>query len=273
MLIDTHCHLDFDVFDQDREQALERARAGGVARFLNPGVDLENSRNVVALAERFPDVYAAVGVHPNSALTWEAGSLESLEALARHPKVAAVGEIGLDYYRQRAPHELQKQVFQAQLELAGKLDLPVIIHTRNASAEDRQATIDALAMLSDWVAGLADGSPLSGRAGVLHSFSDHAVAAQEAIGLGFYIGITGPVTFKNAPEIQRTVAELPLARLLVETDAPFLTPHPQRGKRNEPAYIGLIADKIAMIHNLPIEVVAQATTANAARLFNWRVNH
>jgi TatD DNase family protein len=274
MLFDSHCHLDFEAFDPDREQVLERAHFAGVVGILNPSVDLENSSKVVALSACQAPIFAAVGVHPNSATSWKDEAYSSLFELARQPKVLAIGEIGLDYYRDRAPRQLQITVFEHQLDLAGKMNLPVIIHTRDLSPGERQATADVLAILAQWQAELAVvHSPLLGRAGVLHSYSGDLESAKAAIEMGFYIGITGPVTFRNAPDLQRIVAELPLERLLIETDAPFLTPHPHRGKRNEPAYVRLVADKIALLQNLEPALVAQTTTENAERLFNWRVNH
>jgi TatD DNase family protein len=192
--------------------------------------------------------------------------------MAAHPKVVAVGEIGLDYYRDRAPRALQQEVFGLQLELAVELDLPVVIHTRDAGEQDRAATRDILAMLSEWIQGLkAQGSPLVDRPGVLHSYSSGAGFASQVFELGFMIGITGPVTFRKADELRQVVAEAPLERLLVETDAPFLTPHPYRGKRNEPAHVRYVVQKIAEIHNLPFEKVAQITSAGAERLFHWQV--
>ena len=272
MLIDSHCHLNFDAFDEDRQQVIERAQSSGVAGILNPAIDLETSQVIVRLVENQPIVYAAVGVHPNSATTWESNTLMELAALAESPKVLAIGEIGLDYYRNRAPRPLQIEIFRQQLALAAKKNIPVIIHTRNTSREDQQATSDALAILAEWRDQLdASNSPLLDRLGVLHSYSGDTDSAFKAIELGFYIGITGPVTFRNAPDLQNTVSELPLDRLLIETDAPFLTPHPHRGKRNEPAYVGLVADKIGSIHNLEPVLVASTTTTNAERLFNWQV--
>ncbi len=274
MLIDSHCHLDFAAFDEDRGQVIERAFAAGVAGIVDPAIDLETSQKILRLAESQATMRAAVGVHPNSATTWTADSLDRLRELAKRPQVVAIGEIGLDYYRDHAPHDLQLEVFKRQLALAAELELPVIIHTRNTSMADLRATLDALVILEEWRTGLiAADSPLQGRAGVLHSYSGDTTSARRAIDLGFYIGITGPVTFRNAPELQQTVSELPLERILIETDAPFLAPQPYRGKRNEPAYIGLVADKIALIHNQEAAVVRQMTTTNAQRLFNWRVNH
>jgi TatD DNase family protein len=263
VLADTHCHLDFDTFVEDRDQVLARSREAGVSRILVPGINLVSSRAAVELAESRSQVYAAVGVHPNEASTWDEDTLTHLCILAQSPRVVAIGEIGLDYYRDRAPHELQNRVFQDQLSLATELRLPVVIH-------NRQATAELLDILSAWSAGLtAAKSPLADRPGVLHSYSDDVESALRAIKLNFYIGITGPVTFRNAPELQAVVAALPLDHLIVETDSPFLAPHPYRGKRNEPAYVRLIADKIAQLHNEKLEAVAQTTSHNAQRLFDW----
>lgn len=269
MLVDTHCHLNFDLFDQDRDQVVARARQAGVEYIVNPGVDLETSRSAIQLATKYPEVYAAVGVHPNDINHWDELTLDQIRALAGSPKVVAIGEIGLDYYRDTTPHDLQKQVFRQQLELAAALGLPVIIHSRNASPENREAILDILEILEAWQAGLdRQKSPL----GVLHSFSADLDAARNAIKLNFLIGITGPVTFRNAPELRSLVQQLSLENLVIETDAPFLTPHPYRGKRNEPGLVKLVAEKLAEIHNLPFDEVALITKNNAGRLFNWQVN-
>ena len=263
-LTDTHCHLDFHAFDDDQETVIEKAREAGLVRILVPGIDLETSRNAIALADRYPDVYAAIGIHPNSALSWEHSSAVELAELAHHPKVVAIGEIGLDYYRLGTLAEKQKEMFRAQLCLAGNLGLPVIIHNRDASA-------DILPIVSGWRNELLEIKPrLAGEPGVFHSYSGDRSTAEQILAERFYIGITGPVTFRNAAILQQIVAAMPLDRLLLETDAPFLTPHPHRGKRNEPAHICLIAGKIAELRSVDIASVAQSTTQNAARLFHWR---
>ena len=263
MLTDTHCHLDFNRFAKDRVQVIERALEAGVTRILNPGIDLESCQAAIKLAEENEQIYAAVGVHPNSALTWDDSTLSELEALAKHTKVVAVGEIGLDYYRDRAPRDLQKQVFLSQLELAASLQLPVVIH-------NRQSTSELLEILVEWQTQLvADGLSLSERPGVLHSYSDEQPPAMEAIEHNFFIGFSGPVTFKNAHELQLVATTLPIESVLIETDAPFLTPHPFRGKRNEPARVRLVAEKIAELKQQPYNSIARVTTENAARLFNW----
>jgi TatD DNase family protein len=270
LLVDTHCHLNFDWFNNDRAEVLQHAQDAGLGRILNPGIDLLTSRQALALAQASSLVYCAVGVHPNDASSWNEATLDGLRSLAQQPRVVAIGEIGLDYYRDRTPAELQRQVFAAQLNLAAERSLPVVIHTRSASPSDRQASDDVLSMLADWVGELKhQESPLAQHPGVLHSFSEDVTLARRAIDLGFYLGITGPVTFRKADELRQVVAEMPIERLLAETDAPFLTPHPHRGERNEPAYVRFVTEKIAQIKNLAFEAAAEITTANAERLFRW----
>ncbi|HEX2981880.1 MAG TPA: TatD family hydrolase [Anaerolineaceae bacterium] len=263
LLTDTHCHLDYDVFDADREEVIQRAWESGVQRILDPGTDLETSRTAVRIAETHERVYAAVGVHPNDALSWDEHSLDELRKLAQHPKVVAIGEIGLDYYRDRAPRELQKAVFTSQLALASELSLPVIVHTR-------QSLTDTLAIMSDWLDNRDTGSV--GRLlcpGVLHSFDGDLASIERAVSMGLMIGVSGPVTFQNARERQANLAQAPLANLVLETDAPFLTPHPHRGRRNEPAYVVLMAEALAKLHAQTVETIAEVTTANANRLYTW----
>lgn len=266
-LTDTHCHLNLNMYDNDLDQVLGRAWARGLERILVPGIDVETSRSALRLAEQHPRIYAAVGVHPSSAGQWNEDSLNTLRELARHPKAAAIGEIGLDYYRDRAPRPVQRAVFQAQLELAAELGLPLVIH-------NREALEDVWAALSGWQAELARrGLPLANRPGVLHSYDGPAAPARQAAEHGFFIGVSGPVTFKNAPDRHQLVASLPLEQLLIETDAPYLTPHPYRGRRNEPAYVAFVAEKIAELHQVTVEKVSQATWDNAAQLFNWGADH
>jgi TatD DNase family protein len=257
-LTDTHCHLDFNDFEKDRAAVLARAWEAGLEHILIPGIDLASSRVALALAESHPRLFAAIGVHPSSAATWDGRTLESLEALAAHPKVVAIGEIGLDYYRDRAPRPLQRQVFEAQLDLARRLHLPVVVHTRNASEASRGCTADSLQMLAE-----------AAVMGVLHSFSGNQAEAEAALALGLALGFTGPITFKTAEALRQVAASVPLDRLLIETDSPFLTPHPRRGQRNEPAFVRYVAEKLAEIHNQPPPVVAEQTTVNARRLFHW----
>ena len=258
-LIDTHAHLDFSKFDNDRPAAIDRARIAGVAAIVNVGTDLDSSRRAVDLAEQYTDVYAAVGMHPHDAKKLDGAALAELRELARRPKVVAVGEIGLDFYRNLSPQAVQRRAFQAQLAWAAKMGKPVIIH-------DRDAHDEIMEVLTGWALGLKH-SPLAGRMGVLHTFSGDLDMAQEAIDLGFYVSFSGPVTYKNAGQLASVAKALPLDRILVETDCPFLTPHPHRGKRNEPAYVRLVAERIAELRGMPFDELAQATTANAQRLF------
>ncbi len=262
-LIDTHCHLDFDAFDADRAEVINRAVESGVSCMLNPSVDLENSAIVVQIADQFENVYAAVGVHPNDCLDWTSDSVEEVRVLAQNPKVVAIGEIGLDYYWEKTPEELQKVAFRAQLELAAHLELPVIVHNREAGE-------DVLQILLEWQADLASAkSTLASRPGVLHSFSGDRQMAEKAVAANFFIGLTGPLTFKNAVPLQNLASDFPLDHLLVETDSPFLSPHPERGQRNEPAKVRRVAQKLADLKGVPYDVVETATTSNARRLFRF----
>lgn len=272
LLVDTHCHLNFNWFDHDREAVIQRAREGGVQRVLIPGIDLASSRQSLKLADMHPMISVATGVHPNDASVWNQDSLNDLRALVVHPSVVAIGEIGLDYYHDRTPPGTQREVFRQQLGLAQEKNLPVVIHVRDRDTQGRPAMRDVLEQVADWAAELTSkGQSLAERPGVLHSFSGDLEAAWRAVELGFLIGVTGPVTFRSAGQLQALVKEMPLECLLVETDAPFLTPHPWRGQRNEPAYVRYIVEKIAQLKELPVEDVAQATTANAERLFLWQV--
>jgi TatD DNase family protein len=265
-IVDSHCHLDLDQFDDDRPQVVTRARAAGVRAIVNPGIDLEHSRAAIALAERYAEVYAAVGMHPNSSAGFDGGTLEALRALAAHPRVVALGEIGLDYYWQRVEPAVQRAAFEAQLELAAELGLPVIIHCREANA-------DVAAVLRAWVGGVAFRESRLARtrefAGVLHAFPGDQALAEEAYGWGFVLGLGGPVTFRNARTLHALVPYLRLDRLMLETDAPYLTPHPHRGQRNEPAYTALVARQLAELYGTTVDAVAQATTTVAARFFGW----
>jgi TatD DNase family protein len=258
-LIDTHCHLDFDAYDGIRDAIVQEAADAGVTRIINPGVDLPRTQAALALADTYPSVYAAVGIHPNSTLGFSDDALAQVRTMAAHPKVVAIGEIGIDYHWDDSPKDVQWAAFEAQLALAAELTLPVIVHNREASD-------DLLAILTTWTATLP--AALKNRPGVLHSFSAPPSAAERGIELGFCLGFTGPVTFKNADDLRHIAARVPLDRILVETDGPFLTPHPYHGKRpNKPAYVRLIAQRIAALHNLPNDEFFAQTTANAERLF------
>lgn len=285
VLTDTHCHLDFEKFDVDRPEVLQRAWEAGLTRILIPGLDLASSRSAVKLAESHPNLFAAIGVHPTEALKWEPETKNDLLSLARphpHPspagrgargegKIVAIGEIGLDYYWDAAPHDVQQKTLKEQLNLAGELGLPVVLHLREAGdAPAGECAQDLLKILEEWAGRLQSSqNPLAERPGVLHSFSGNLATARRALELNFYIGITGPLTYKNAESKRQLVKALPLDKILLETDAPYLAPVPQRGRRNEPAFVRHIADKIAEIHSKNTEEIAALTTANAARLFAW----
>ena len=262
MLIDTHAHLDFRQFDDDRNAVLDRAWQAGLIAVITIGIDLKTSRAAVALAEAHERVFATVGFHPHDAKTADDAALVELRDLARHSRVVAIGEMGLDFYRDRSPRDVQRRVFRRQLQIAAELGKPVVVH-------DREAHADTLEILRQWIA--ESQTTFSEYRGVLHCFSGNLALAQAVIELGFFIGVDGPITYRNARKLPDIVKALPLDRLLVETDAPFLTPHPHRGQRNEPAYVRLVAEKIADTKNLPLEKVAQATTANAKTLFQLDV--
>ena len=262
-LIDSHCHLDLAHFDADRDEVLARARAAGIGAIVNPGIDFAQCRGALALAQRTPELFVAVGLHPNSALAWTPASAAELHTLAAQPKVVAIGEIGLDYYWDKAPAATQWQVFEAQLDAAAQRGLPVIIHNRDASA-------DVAAILRTWVTGSSfAASPLAARAyaGVLHAFGGDLALAEEAYTWNFALSLGGPITFTNARDLHRLAAQLDLDRLMLETDAPYLTPHPHRGKRNEPAYVRLVCDRLAALFATTPEDVAARTTALAYRFF------
>ena len=254
--VDTHCHLDWNSFDADREVVIDRAVQAGVMRMITIGVDLPSSRRAIEIADQHAAVYAAVGVHPNDCADFDAATLTDIRALAQHPKVVAIGEIGLDYYWHKVAHEVQARAFRAQLELATELHKPVITHSREAAA-DVMAILEEFAKQADC-------------AGTLHSYFDDLAIAQRAFAIGFYIGVTGPITFKKAEREREIIKQVPLERVLVETDAPFLTPVPHRGERNEPAFVSHTAAMIAKVCGLSIETVARQTTHNAEKLFGWQ---
>lgn len=258
-LIDTHCHLNFDSYDEDRDAVIARASQADVTRIIIPATDLDTTREAIALSAQYDGVFAAAGIHPNSTADFSASNVDQVETLAQPPKVVAIGEIGLDYYRDRSPKSVQRQAFEAQLALAARLELPVIIHNREASE-------DVMQVLESWVQDLSGN--LRSRPGVLHSFSAPESIAERALAAGFYLGFTGPITFKNADDLRHVAAIAPLDRLLVETDGPFLTPTPYRGQRNEPAYVRFVAERLATIKQVSLEALAAATTDNAMRLFN-----
>ncbi len=262
--VDTHCHLNFDEFHQDRRQVIDRALEQGVSCILIPGIDLETSRSAIQFAQEYDFVFAAVGVHPNHGLSWADDTLLELRQMANEKKVVAIGEIGLDNYHEFTPKDLQSTIFTDQLELAGELGLPVIVHNRLATEDIRE-------ILGSWQRRLAArGSKLADRPGVLHAFSDNLEYAESMLSHHFKLGIGGTVTFHNSIELQGVVNDLPLQAMVIETDAPYLSPHPSRGKRNEPTNVTIVVEKIAELKGVLAEDVARITTNEANKLFNWR---
>ncbi|MCY3915319.1 MAG: TatD family hydrolase [Chloroflexi bacterium] len=265
-LVDSHCHLNFHRYDHDRAEVLRRAYKVGVKRIIIPAIDLDSCRQALELSATESSINAAVGIHPNSSGDFEASNIDELRRLAGNAKVVAVGEIGLDYHWDKSPKPQQWRAFEAQLALASQLELPVIIHNRDGRAGTApSASEDVLSILESWAPTVP--AALRGRLGVLHSFSASGEIAQRALELGFYLGFTGPITFKKADALRDVARSIPIDRLLIETDGPFLAPQQRRGKRNEPAYVLYINAKLAELHDAPAEEMAQQTTSNAERLF------
>jgi len=254
MFIDSHAHLEMREFDRDREDVILRAAAAGVDYIVTVGTTLRECRKALEIARRDPAVYAAVGIHPHDAKEIDHNTYDVLKTLAGDEAVVAYGEIGLDFFRNLTPPEIQRRRFAEQLEVAADLGLPVIIH-------DREAHDETLAALS--------GRP-GGRGGVFHCFSGDREMADRCIEMGFYLSIPGTVTFPKADSLREVVRSVPLSRLLVETDAPYLAPVPHRGKRNEPAFVVRTAEKVAEIKGVPLAEVAAATTRNAMDVFGIR---
>lgn len=251
MLFDTHAHYDDESFDADRDAVLTALPEQGVGLILNPGCDVESSRKAVRYAAAYPHVYAAVGIHPENCGGCTAGDLDAIRALAQLPKTVAIGEIGLDYYwAENPPRDFQQQVLRQQLALARELALPVIIH-------DREAHADTLAIVREF----------PGVTGVFHCFSGSPEMARELLKMGWYLGFDGPVTYKNASRAPEVAAVTPLDRMLIETDSPYMTPVPYRGRRNDSGYVHLVAEKLAEWKGVTPEEMARVTTENGKRLF------
>lgn len=251
-LTDTHAHLDDDAFAGDRAEVIERARAAGIDRIINIGADMPGSRASLMLARRHAFIWAVVGCHPHVADAVTERDYAELTELLSDPRVVAVGEIGLDYYRSRTPIELQKELFRRQIRLAREMGKPVVIH-------DRDAHEDTLAILREERADEIGG--------VLHCFSGDAELARRSLDLGFYIGFDGPLTFSNGQRARQAALAVPADRLLLETDCPYLTPEPHRGQRNEPAYLVHTAQQLAQLKGMSLAELAAETNANANRLF------
>jgi len=253
VLIDSHCHLDDPQFENDREAVIQRARSEGITYLVTIGCDLLTSERAVSLAQQYPFIFSSIGVHPHEVKNITPATYDRLRTLAKQPKVVAYGEIGLDYYYNYSPPPIQKQRFREQIALARDLRLPLIIHTRDAKD-------DTLSILREEKA--------EKLGGVFHCFTGDAEMAKAALDLGFFLSFSGIVTFPKAVELQKVVQYTPLDRMLIETDSPYLAPHPHRGKRNEPAYVRHVALKVAELKPpLTIKEVADATRENAKRLF------
>ncbi len=258
---DTHCHLDMPAFSEDFDDVLQRAEDAQLEFVVIPALDCETAKNALKFANQRPDFFfVCVGIHPTYSAKVDPTCLSQLASLAVQPGVVAIGEIGLDYHWDYATPAQQKTVLLPQLQLARELNLPLVIHNRDA-AEDLGP------ILLEWQASLPAAHPLKTRPGVMHSYTGPEKLARDLAEAGFYFGIGGPVTYKNGKDKQSLVAMLPREKILLETDSPYLPPHPHRGKRNEPAFIPLIAAKVAEIWGVSTEEVGRSTTANARRLF------
>lgn len=252
MLFDTHAHLNAEQFDEDLNEVIERAKQKGVENMVIVGFDRPTITRAMELVEEFDFMYAAVGWHPVDAIDMTDEDLAWIEGLARHPKVVAIGEMGLDYHWDKSPKDIQKEVFRKQIQLAKRVKLPIVIH-------NREATADIVEILKE------EGAYEVG--GIMHCFSGSVEVAEECLAMNFYISLGGPVTFKNARKPKEVAEAVPLDNLLIETDCPYLAPHPYRGKRNEPSYVKLVAEEIAELKGITYEEVAKKTTENAKKLF------
>ena len=251
MLFDTHAHMDDHAFDADRAELLTSLPQQGIALLMNPGCSLESSRNASQLSQTYDYIYAAVGSHPDAADEVNGEVLEEYRTLCKlNPKIKAIGEIGLDYHYEDIPRELQKKAFRAQMALAAELDLPVIVHERDAH-EDGMAIVREFPTVK----------------GVFHCYSGSAEMARQLVDLGWYIGFTGVLTFKNARKALEVASSIPLDRLVLETDCPYMAPEPFRGKRNDPGKLYRMAEKLAELRGLPVEEIHAITVENGKRLY------
>ena len=257
MIFDTHAHYDDDAFDEDRDTLLGEIFSSGICCITDVGASVKSSKSAVALSKKWSQIYAAVGVHPDSTADMTEEDIETLRSLAKEKKVVAIGEIGLDYYWDNSPREVQKKWFERQLELAREVDLPVIIHSREAAKD----TMDIMREAAK-----------AGNTGVIHCYSYAAPMAKEYISMGFFIGIGGVLTFKNARVIKEVVSEIPLSSIVLETDSPYLAPVPYRGKRNNSMYLKEVVKQLAQIKQVSEETVIKTTLANAKRLYRLEEN-
>ena len=253
MIFDTHAHYDDEAFNEDRKELLASMKASGIDHIVNIGANMASSKTSLELAHEYDFIYAAVGVHPSDTEELTAEKIEELRTLSRDPKCVAIGEIGLDYYWPEPAHELQKKWFRRQIQLAKEEKLPVVIHSRDAAA-------DTLSILKEEDGG-ANG-------GVVHCFSYSAEVAEQCVKMGFYIGVGGVLTFKNGRKLKETVDVLPMEKIIIETDCPYLAPTPHRGERNSSLYLPLVVDEIAAIKGITPEEVIRITEENAKRMYN-----
>ena len=251
MLFDTHVHLNSKLYEEDLHEVIERAVEAGVTKMAVIGFDIPSSQRAIELAQQYEFIYAVVGIHPSDAKTVTDVTWPELIEMLKHPKVVALGEIGFDYYHDTSFNDIQRDVFMKQLEIAKKIDIPIVIHMRDSVQ-------DTYEVLRDYAKGLS---------GVCHCYSGDIEMLSKFLELGFYIGLDGPVTFKNAHSVHEIAKAVPLERLVIETDGPYLTPAPYRGKRNEPVYITYIAETIAQLKGVSYEEVCRVTTENALRLY------
>lgn len=252
MIFESHAHFDDDAFDEDRDSLLKSLKESGIEYVVNVGASMESTERTHELAKKYPFIYAAVGVHPTDSLPLTEKDMERLKELAADEKTVAIGEIGLDYYWDEPDREIQKKWFRRQIELAREVDLPIIIHSRDAAKD----TLDILHEMSE-----------GEYRGVMHCFSYSSEIAKEVIKMGFYIGVGGVCTYKNAKKLVEVVEEIPLERILLETDCPYLTPVPFRGKRNSSLYLPYVVEKIAEIKGITTEEVERVTYENGMKLF------
>ena len=268
MFIDSHAHLTSKQFDDDRDEVIQRAFDAGVEYIVNPGSDLEDSRKAVELADKYTSIYACVGFHPHDARKADEKSLQEIEELSKHPKVVAIGEIGLDFHYDFSPRDVQDEIFRAQIEIAQRRDLPIVIHTRESNDETLKIVEEAVTSRPGWrTKFLSPFSRFPAPKGVFHCFSGDPQMAWKAINMGFKVSLPGIVTFKNAGLASAVASEVSAEHFLLETDSPYLAPVPYRGKRNEPAHIPLIAARIAELQHLSVEDIARATSYGVYKLF------
>ncbi len=252
MFIDTHVHLNADQYEEDLQEVINRALEAKVEKMVVIGFDRKTIERTMELIEQYDFVYGVIGWHPVDAIDCTQEDLEWIEELAAHPKIVGIGETGLDYYWDKSPKDVQQALFRKQIQLAQKIDLPIIIHNRDATGD---------------VVNILREENAASVGGVMHCFSGSVETARECIAMNFMISLGGPVTFKNARLPKEVATDIPLEHLMIETDAPYLAPHPYRGKRNEPAFVPLVAEEIARLKGLTIEEIAQATTNNAKNFF------